>query len=191
MTYIDRLNRRLGERLGLVCGGTAPRFAWKYAPEEPYYIYDRDDRTVIRKTWADVPSPSGGPLGKVWLLSEWRVNKTVDHFGYGDGIRVPVVRRAGYSPYFETALQPGELPSEALNQNYVWALDKQLQASSEHDPNAMANALAEESYIDQKTDAADSREWRESALAEYDNHVGAFGNCAPGTAGGYMSFGGV
>lgn len=79
---IDILNRRLHDALGSV-GATQARFQWRWAPNEPWIVYDYDDRTLVRKTWADMPSPAGGPIGKAWLLAEWRVSKAVDNHGYG------------------------------------------------------------------------------------------------------------
>ena len=79
---IDILNRRLHDALGSV-GGTQPRFQWCWAPDHLWLVYDFDDRTIVRKTWADMPSPAGGPIGKAWLLAEWRVSKAVDNHGFG------------------------------------------------------------------------------------------------------------
>jgi len=189
--HIERLNRRLGEALGMVCSGSRPRFAWKWAPDQPHIVYGRDNRTLIKRTWADKIGMDGKPIGRVWVLAQWRVTSAADHHGYGTGVRVAVMAPAGYKPHMETALSPGEVPSEHLNQNYIWALDRQLSASAEHDKNAILNALAEEKYEDQRNETRDAKEWRESALGDYDQHVGAFGNCRPGTAGGFMSFGGI
>lgn len=178
---IDVLNRRLGERLGLVCGGTLSRFAWKYAPDQPRFIYDRDNRTLLKRTWADAPAPDGQPIGKVWLLAEWRPNQAVDHFGFGDGVRVPAVREADYAPYFETALAPGVIPSAELTQNYIFAIDRQMQRSFE-------SYMAEEKHTQDGNLARERSAWLETAREGYDAHVGAFGNCEPGTRHGYLSF---
>lgn len=186
--HIDALNKRLGETLGLVCGGSLPRFAWKYAPEQPRYVYDRDNRTLLKKTWADAPAPDGQVLGKVWLLAEWRPSRTFDHHGFSDAIRTPLIKDADYAPYFETALAPGDLPSVELNQNYIFALDHQLQNSLEHNPRAFTNYMAEEKYSADQVKAKDQAAWQETVQAGYDSHIGAFGNCEPGTRHGYLSF---
>ncbi len=185
---MEILNRRLGESLGLVCGGTLPRFAWKYAPEQPYFVYDRDDRTLLKKTWADAPAPAGGTLGKVWLLAEWRVSKAFDHFGFKDGTRIAKVHDAGYAPYFETALAPGEQPDAKLTANYIYAIDIQLQNSAERRDDSFENYMAEEKWITDKNQRRDKADWRELAAAGYDEHTGAFGNCDIGARGGFMSF---
>ncbi len=179
-SYIDLLNHRLGERLGFVCGGSKPRFAWKWAPDQPWFVYDRDDRTLLRKSWADAPSPAGEKVGRAWVLAECRPNKTVDHHGYGEGIRIPAVFDMAYKPYFETALPNGELPTERLNQNYIWWLDQQLEAT-------IPNLLAEEKYEDDQREKAAAEAWNEAAYAMFDENTGAFGNCEPGARSGYMS----
>ena len=61
---VEALHRRLAERLGRVCGGSIPRFSWQYAPDQPWLVYDRDERTVLKKSWADMPAPDGSPIGK-------------------------------------------------------------------------------------------------------------------------------
>ena len=181
MTAIDLLNRRLGESLGRVCSGTLPRFAWKYAPEQSYFVYDRDNRTLLKKTWADAPAPSGGTIGKTWLLAEWRVNNVSDHHGFSDALRIPAVHAAGYAPYFETALAPGQEPTPELNQNYIFALDKQLQSSFE-------DYMTEERYTRDRNERRDSADWRETAAGQYDEFTGAFGNLDAGKRSGFMSF---
>ncbi len=178
---IDILNRRLGERLGLVCGGSKPRFSWKYAPEQPRFVYDRDNRTLLKRSWADAPAPDGGTLGRVWLLAEWRKNNSFDHHGFGDGIRVPFIKEADYAPYFETALAPGAQPTEALTANYIAAIDQQMQTSH-------ADFIAEEAYSTATNERRDRDEHRERSAIEYDKYTGAFGNLEPGKRDGYMSF---
>jgi hypothetical protein len=80
-SLIETLNRRLADALGSVA--TNPRFQWRFAPDEIWMVYDYDDRTLIKKSWADMPSPAGGPIGRAWLLAEWRVSTAIDHHGYG------------------------------------------------------------------------------------------------------------
>lgn len=217
-SHIKTLNTRLGDSLGLVCGGSLPRFAWKYAPDMVWIVYGRDDRTVVKKTWADAPSASGGKVGKAWLLAEWRLNKSFDNHGFGDtcgkcngmgssteygitircrecdgkgtvaGVRVAVRSTSGYSPYFETALLPGQLPSNELNQNYVWAIRRQLDRSAMSRTDALDERMAEEKYIMERQNVVNRNEHLEASLAVYDENVGAFGNCEPGKRDGYMSF---
>lgn len=190
MNDVAQLNRRLGESLGLVCGGMYPRFAWKWAPDQAYFIYDRDNRTLLKKCWADAPAPDGGTLGKVWVLAEWRRNNSYDQ-GESAKVRIPVTREFDYAPYFETALAPGRTPTAEINQNYIWAIGDQLARSAEHDPDSIHNYMAEEKYTMDRNQARDSDAWQEASAAEYDEHVGAFSNTRPGTAGGFMSFGGL
>lgn len=217
---INILNRRLGEALGLVCSGSIPRFAWKYAPDEPFFVYDRDNRTLLKKCWADAPAAGLGTLGRVWLLAEWKVSNAFDHMGFSpqcetcqgrgkrdefnvgiwatchacggagriEGVRMAAARSAGYSPYFETALAAGQLPSEALTANYIWAISKQLAASAEHCTRSFANYMTDEKYAMDRNAGIQQREWRETAAAQYDEHTGAFGNLEPGKRDGYFSF---
>ena len=42
---IALLNRRLGDSLGTVRGGMLPRYAWKWAPDLPFY------RAMLGKVW--------------------------------------------------------------------------------------------------------------------------------------------
>lgn len=189
-SFIDSLNRRLGESLGLVCGGALPRFAWKFAPDEPFFVYDTDNRTLLKRCWADSPAPGGGVIGKVWLLAEWRINKTFDHFGYGEGLRVPHVFEKGYSPYIETALAPGEEPTAELTANYIRAIDYQLQNSAAimGAEESMANYLAEEKYTADRNRSQFANEHLEASRKVYDDHCGAVGNLSPGARGGFLSF---
>lgn len=192
MTYIDTLNRRLGEALGTVCGGTLPRFCWRHAPSEHYFVYDRDNRNVLKKRWADTIGPDAKPLGNSWVLAEWKVTKATDHMGFRSDIRMAVVRSAGYAPHLETAMARGVLPSEELNANYIWALRQQLDASAEQcGDGSFNNYLAEEKYTEMANNRRDRAAWLETAREGFDDNTGAMGNCVPGTAGGFLSFGGV
>ena len=141
--------------------------------------------------WADAPAPDGGIIGKVWLLAEWRVSKAQDHCGYGDGIRVAVANEAAYAPYYETALAPGDVPTDKLTANYISALRTMLEKSAENRDDAFENYMGEEK-ITSTRNAQREQEWnRERSMKVYDDNVGGFGNCLPGTAGGFLSWGGV
>lgn len=193
MTHIDILNRRLAESLGRVCSGTFPRYKWFYAPEMPYFVYDRDDRTLLKRTWADAPGPDGNPIGKVWLLGGWRINKTLDHFGYGEGVRVPHVQKAGYAPHFETALPPGQPPNDEITAWIIHKIDAQLSISAEivGEERSMDQYMAEEHYSELRNKRAFANEHLERSRHVYDDNVGAFGNCEVGVGDGFLSWGGV
>ena len=81
--HIETLNRRLGESLGRVCGGSLPRFSWLWAPNQPWFMFDLDDRTLVKKSWASAPAPDGGIIGRAWVMGEWRRDTSYDHHGYG------------------------------------------------------------------------------------------------------------
>lgn len=185
---VEALNSRLANELGRTCGGTLPRFSWKYAPDQPWYVYDKDDRTVLKKSWADAPAPGGGTIGRAWLLAEWRQIKSEDHCGYGDGVRVAVTKKADYCPYFETTLREGRLPTEELNANYIWALRQQLAMSAEQREDSFEQYMAEEKYTADRNRQHHAVAHLESSRAQYDNYTGAFGNLEPGKRDGWMSF---
>lgn len=220
--HIDLLNRRLAESLGYVCSGTYPRFQWKYAPNEPFIVYDRDDRTILRKTWADSPSVNGGSIGRAWLIAQWTISKAINNMGFaprcdacegrgkinewgiadsrywpickacgGKGsvgaVRMVAARVAGYMPHFETAMKADRLPTEEINAQRIWEIRRQLAASIEHCPRSFENYMMEEAYGSISDEARDKEEWREKARGQYDDHVGAMGNCEPGKRDGYLS----
>jgi hypothetical protein len=221
--HINRLNRRLGDALGRLCGGSIPRFSWRWAPAEPWFVFDSDDRTLIKKTWADAPATDGGKIGRAWVLGEWRRNTSFDHHGYGQecedckgagysfwsggigrrpcakcggrgriiGIRIPVAREWAYAPYFETAIGRGREPDEAMNQNYIWALDRMIQQSAAENDGGMDELLAEEKYTMERQNRRGAKEHLEASRRVYDDNVGAFGNCEVGVGDGFMGFGGI
>lgn len=219
LSQIERFNQILADRLGYVCSGTRARFQWRYAPDEPMFFYDKDDRTLLKKSWADAPAPDGGTLGRVWLIAGWKDNCAIDNMGYapqcdvcegrgkwdqykigvwqscpachGEGrvkaIRIAGTKAAGYSPYFETALAEGRLPTEELNQNYVWAIGDQLARSTEHDKQSFENYMTDEKSVAEAGATRDKTAWRETAMGQYDQWTGAMGNLEPGARGGYLS----
>ena len=184
MNHIDILNRRLGESLGLVCGGSLPRFAWKWAPDMPWFTYDLDGMTVVKKCWADMAAPDGGVVGPVWILAEWRVSKAFDHMGLKDGVRVARTHDAGYAPYFETAMARDRVPTDELTANYIWAIRQQME-------NSFETYMGEEKWTADQNDRRSRNENLERAATEYDKYVGGFGNLEPGLKDGFLSWGGV
>lgn len=186
---VEILNQRLSAELGR--RGSVARFAWKWAPAQSWYVYDTDDRTILKKTWADAPAPGGGTIGRCWVLAEWRPTKASDHCGYGEGVRVAVANKVDYFPYFETTLAEGRPPTEDLNANYIWALRHQLDMSAELREDSMSQWMAEEKYTSDRNSEMQRTANRERAMHVYDDNVGGFGNCIPGTAGGFLSWGGT
>lgn len=189
MISVDILNRRLGEALGY--RGAQPRFSWRYAPDELWFTFDRDDRTLLKRTWAHRPGPAGGVIGRAWVLAEWRRSQVFDHFGFGDGMRVPFIREFGYEPYMETVLPEGAAPTDELTANYISAIRWQLDQSAEQKEDSFGNWMAEEAWTSQKNGERDRDVNRERAAAEYDKYTGAYGNLQPGQIDGWMSFGGL
>lgn len=108
MTRIEHLNRRLGQTLGYVCGGTLPRFCWKWAPELPYW------RTR---------------LGKTYVLCQWkRPEMSEREWALHFQGQFPYPGNGMYHPFSETAVRESAL-TEELNQNYMRALDQQMSQS--------------------------------------------------------------
>lgn len=103
---VERLNRRLGESLGMVRSGTLPRFCWAWAPDIPY--------------WST-------RLGPVWVLTQWQKPGMTeqDWHKHFEG-RYPYPSNGMHHALPESALAPGILPTEKLTQNYIWALDRQM-----------------------------------------------------------------
>lgn len=106
---VKALNQKLGDALGYVCSGTQPRFAWKWAPDLPYWR---------------------SRLGKVFVLCQWMS----PHFTEQQWVaqfqgRFPFPSNGMYHPHAETALSPGSIPTFHLTQNYIWALDRQMSTS--------------------------------------------------------------
>lgn len=102
---IVRLNRLLAS-LGRVRGGTLPRFQWAWAPDLPY--------------WSTRLDPQ-------WVLTQWeRPHFTEDEWQSQFAGRYPYPANGMYHALIESALPIGREPDEALTQNYVWALDRQM-----------------------------------------------------------------
>ena len=190
---VETLNRRLAERLGRVCGGSIPRFSWQYAPDQPWLVYDRDERTVLKKSWADMPAPDGSPIGKSWLLAEWRPTTAQDHHGFGEGVRVAVGKAVGYAPYLETTLPAGCEPNDEVTAWMIAKIDRQLSVSAGivGMSESMDHYMGEEKYSADRNQAAFAKEHLERSRHVYDNNVGAFGNCEVGVGDGFLSWGGV
>jgi hypothetical protein len=130
--------------------------------------------------WApDIPYWSTR-LDKVYVLcqwqrpemSEWEWNR---HFAG----RHPYPANGMYHPFSETAIPASSL-TEELNQNYIRVLDLQMSRS-------FAAHLSEVNAEVEKDREDDQTRW-----TEYVQDMNpAFGNFAPGTRGGFLSFGGT
>ena len=118
-------------------------------------------------------------------MGEWRVNTAQDHHGFGDGVRVAVTREVGYSPYLETALLLGKVPTDDLTANYIRVIGGQIEKA------ASDELMAEEKYTMDRNLERDRMANLERSRHIYDNNVGGFGNCEPGLKDGFLSWGGV
>ena len=184
MTPIDLLNRRLGEALGLI-GGTHPRFCWKRSTELFWYFRENSTENFQRQCWAD-------RIGPCWLLCQWMVPSGFD---VSTGTKYPLTEenwfrmfrgqlpfpsRGEYTAHAETKLAPGQEPTTEMNQNYIWALDRQMSTS-------IREQLGD---LQQDLDQHHAK-YRENQYDEMMEEAPAFGNYAPGTRGGFLSFGGI
>lgn len=185
MTAVEILNRRLGEGLGLVLGGSQPRFKWCKAEDCFYYLREGIGESFQRYCWAD-------RIGKVWLLCQWDVPKFFDPRSGSTRIlnesdwwvtfkgAMPFPKNGEYRAQAETALAPGCMPTAELTANYIWAIDKQMSSSYE------------KQLIENSTEIAMMRRERENKFYEQANDLTpAFGSWASGERGGHVSFGGM
>lgn len=181
MTLIDQLNRRLADGLGLAAGSTFPRFAWKFSTDLNWYYREGMHENFQVQNWAD-------RIGRVWLLCEWRVPTGFDVMSghqyplsesqWWQMFRgsLPFPKRGEYSPYPETQLKPGQMPTAELTANYIWAIDKQMSADYQKQLSQCSDELHQ-----------DHEEFRENQLDEWMDAAPAFGNYDPGKRGGYLS----
>lgn len=185
MNHIDRLNRRLGEALGLIAN--QPRFSWRWAPDLAYLT-----RTHLGESWT--PNNWADRLGKVWVLTELRrplgmIGDTVVPITEDDWWRVfrgtkPFEKLTPYV-FTETALIPGLDPSEEKTAFYIASLREQIEKS--------VARLEQEGLQELAKDREDNhREFMDCA----DDSFPAFwstngGAHTPGTRGGHVSFGGI
>jgi hypothetical protein len=160
MTYTDCLNRKLGDALGRVRGGSEPRFCWCWAPDLLY--------------WRN-------RLGKVWVLCQWQLPSMTRHeWAREFEDRLPYPANGMYHAHAETALAPGRLPSEALTQNYIRALDQQ-----------MSTSYGQQLISVQDDVEADQAQNYERWVEMVQDSNPAFSNFNSGARGGHVSFGGV
>lgn len=213
---VQILNRRLGERLGLV-DGRFPKFSWFWAPDQPWLVFDRDDQTLVKKCWGDMAAPDGALVGRAWVLAQWKRSTVFDHHGFGNlcaecrgegcrsysnfglvrcqacdgkgrvtGMRIPFVKEYDYAPHLETIIGHGQTPTAELTANYCWALTDMMEKAERED--AFEQRMGDEAWIGQRNSERDKIENRERSAAEYDKYTGAFSNLEPGQRDGYFSF---
>lgn len=183
MTDVNILNRRLGESLGLVLGGSQPRFKWVRAEDCFYYLRRGIGESFQQRCWAD-------KIGPVWVLAGWRLPMCFD----GQSSRVmtesewwamhrgtlPYPARGHYSVYAESAQPHGKAPTAEVNANYICALRQQMESSYQTQVLDGHTEMA----LDRRE--VDKRFWQATADAEP-----AFGNYDSGNRGGSVSYGGI
>jgi hypothetical protein len=187
---VEILNRRLRERFGAVRGGEVigGRLQWKYAPDQPWITYGRDDRTIIRRSWASMPDGNGQPLGRVWMPAFWMRSTVFDHFGFRPEVRIPFISEWRYLPEPKLALPEGIVPTERINEWLMANFERELLASIEFRKDSFEQYMGEEAWNQQQNEIRNKLANRERSYAEYDRWTGAMGNLEPGNRGGWMSF---
>jgi hypothetical protein len=172
MNFIDKLNARLGERLGF-CGRN-PRFIWQNAKDVFYYYRDGPIAEMKQFCWAS-------RLGPVWMLCQWRRPTWLDRDGKlhtitrGDWWGMfhgsfPYPERGQYYAQPETTLAPGRLPDDYLTDAYIHYIDQQM----------TLNYAAHKRQIDAEIAADEERRDSEWVACVQDTNP-AFSNFEPGT----------
>ncbi len=184
MTPVAVLNRRLYDSLGSI-GGSRPRFCWMKSTELFWYFRENALENFQRQCWAD-------RIGGVWVMAQWQVptgfdaqtgqNYPLTEENWYRMFRgtIPYPARGEYVAHPETQLAPGQEPTDELTANYIWALDKQMSSTFRGQLRGLKTDLDEHqnAFLENQHDMML-------------NEAPAFGNYAPGTRGGFLSFGGV
>lgn len=103
---VERLNRRLGESLGMVCAGRLPRYAWAWGPDLVYWSQFLDQQWVM--TFWGKPN---------WSEERW--NKE-----FQGRYRYPA--NGMYHAYCEWKLPIGLPPNGELTEKAIRLLDEQM-----------------------------------------------------------------
>jgi hypothetical protein len=103
---VAQLNRRLGDMLGTVRGGMLPRYAWKWAPDLPFFR---------------------SRLGKVWVLCVYQI-PTMSRQEWLEkvGSEAPYQSNGMYSARPETSLPYGVPPTPEATQFYIRTIGEQM-----------------------------------------------------------------
>jgi hypothetical protein len=179
MTSVVHLNRRLGEGLGLVLGGSQPKYQWRLTTKCFYYFRPMTSLSIQRMCWAE-------RLGTGYVLCMWRLPEVFDTRTNSTKVlteaewkqnfngMIPYPDRGQYSVFAETFTR--EVTPE-LNQNYIRAIDQQQsQSYADHLERIALNH------------ALDREQWREKFEDATFDAAPAFGNFVPGSRDGHVSF---
>ena len=181
MTSIDLLNRRLGDALGRLPNGCS-RFQWVRASEAKYYVVRGG--AVFEIAWSS-------RIGDVWILARWseptvfdpklQITKVMTEESWRETLgNIPYPRNGTWRGYPETALPPGEYPTESRTANHIREADKQMsQDYADH-----LDAVNVEMKLDKEQQDSD---WDRYVLGQ----VPASNNWASGQRGGSVSYGGI
>lgn len=145
---IERLNRRLGESLGLVCGGTLPRYRWAWAPDMPY--------------WSRF-------LSEQWVMTHWdKPNWTEERWTKEFEGRYPYPANGMYHAYCEWALPVGVAPTGEFTQKAIRLLGEQMETDLERETRSVTEAMQrqEERFDGEWTEFVQNQNY--SALDEFE-----------------------
>ena len=161
MTPIAILNRRLATSLGLVLGGSQGKYEWRETTECFYYLRPPTSQTMEKICWAErlgrgyvlcvwrlpeayMPDACWNCNGRGKLGDKIPCAQCGGHGYFAGGGRVKTITEQQWKEMFHgTVPYPGRgeykaLPetfaravTEDLNQNYIWAIDKQVQETFE------------------------------------------------------------
>lgn len=209
-------NRTLADRLGRF-DGYRGRFAWLWAPSQPWLVFDRDDQTIVKKCWGDMAAPDGAVVGRAWILAQWKRSTVFDHHGFGDlcaeckgeGCR-------SYSNFGLIRCQACDGKGRVTGMRIPFVKDYDyaphletivgngqvptaeltanycwalgVQIDAAAKGDAFEQRMGEEAWIGQRNSERDKIANRERSAEIYDNNVGAFGNCEVGKRDGFFSF---
>lgn len=176
MTPLAVLNRRLADSLGWV-GCSSPRYQWRPTWECFYYFRPPTSLSVTRYCWAErcgrgyvlcrwsLPEVFDGQSSKVLTEAQWK-----EMFGG----TIPYPGRGEYKALPETFTR--EVTAD-LNQNYIWAIDRQQSAT-------YAEKLDEINL----EHALDRAQWRSDFEDASLDMAPAFGQAKSGSRDGHVSF---
>lgn len=145
---IDFLNRRLGESLGFVRGGTLPRYRWAWGPDLVY--------------WSRF-------LGKQWVMTHWdKPNWSEERWTREFAGRYPYPANGMYHAYCEWALPVGLAPTGELTEKAIRLLGNQMETSFPREMRSVDHDMARqaERFDNEWTEYVQNQNY--SALDEYE-----------------------
>lgn len=138
---VERLNRRLGESLGMVCGGRQPRYRWAWGPDLMY--------------WSRL-------LGQQWVMTFWgKPEWSEERWNKEFAGRYPYPANGMYHAYCEWALPVGVPPTGELTQKAIRLLGNQMETTQEREMRSVRDDMArqEQQRDDEWTEYVQNRNY--------------------------------